>query len=127
MIKNVILPIQIITNGNMALASITSSVLDANRNTQAWVDVSQYDDVGIQFMWTGAPVGTITVLASNDGGSSSPTFTTLVFDPVLTQPAGTASNCIAALGLFPFKLIQAVYTRTSGTGTLNAWLMGKGL
>ena len=89
--------------------------------TSTVVNESFLDNIGFQFIWTGAPTGTITIKASQDGA----TFTMLVLSPTITQPAGTASNDIANVNQFPFKFIEVVYTPTSGSGSLIVWMSCK--
>jgi hypothetical protein len=81
------------------------------------VDVSKMDNVGIEYAWSGTPTGTLSILVSNSGIN----FTALVFSPVLTQPAGSASSGLASISQFPFKYIYLKYVNVSGAGTLTAY------
>jgi len=113
MSTSILSPKQIITNGNMALASITSTI----------IPITYQDNVGIEITWTGSPTGVIEVDASVGGT----TYYALTFDPVLAQPAGSASGYLINLNQFPFAYFKVVYTRTSGSGTLNAYAMTRGI
>jgi len=111
--------IQIVTAGSMG-ASLNSTP----------VDITNYDNVNIQAVWTGitgsSGSGTFKLQASNDlAGCASVT--------TWTDQSGT-SQAISADGDFMWNLIgqgyrciRLVYTRAAGTGTLNVVLSGKGL
>lgn len=116
---NVIIAIKVIDGGNMS-GNLVSSVF-ANGQPSSAAQVSFLDNIGFQFIWTGAPTGIITIKASLDGT----TFTPLVLAPAITQPAGSAGNDIANINQFPFKWIQVTYTRTSGAGSLTVWMSAK--
>lgn len=87
------------------------------------LDVSRMDSIGLEVSWTGTPVGTIQIMASNSGIS----FYALTFSPVLTQPGGSAGGYVIDLQLYPFKYVMLQYTNSTGTGVLNAWMQAKDL
>ena len=75
----------------------------------------------IQFSWTGtAPVGTITLEASNDGVA----WTTITDSA--TAISGATGDGVIEYSLAGHKIVRAKYTRASGTGTLNATINLKG-
>lgn len=79
----------------------------------------------IQFVWTGTTTGVISVNVSNDGIDWS-AFT--AFDQALVQPSGSAGNMIAIpKSNAGYQYVQAVYTNTSGTGTVTAQFFAKGV
>lgn len=85
------------------------------------IDVSRMDNLGLEISWTGAPVGTISYLASNSG---------IFFFPVTlttAQPAGSASGFGVNLNQWPYKYFLLQYTNTSGTGVINAYMQVKDL
>jgi hypothetical protein len=84
-------------------------------------NVVNLDNIGLQCIWTGTATGTITVNGSVDGS----TFTSLTFNPALTQPAGSAGNILIDINQFPFPFLNVAYTNATGSGTLNVWLFGK--
>jgi hypothetical protein len=86
-------------------------------------NVSNFDNIGLQVTWTGTPTGIIQVLGSVDGV----TFYALTFNPVLTQPAGSAGGYLIDLNQFPWPFLQVTYAQTSGAGTLDVWLNSKDL
>lgn len=107
MSKNVLNSRQIMTNGDMSQTSISSDV----------INVLYLDNIGLQIEWTGTATGTITVQASIDGT----TYYALTFDPALAQPAGSASGYLVSLNQLPYKYFKVVYTKSSGTGTMNVY------
>lgn len=81
------------------------------------VDVSRMDNMGLEVTWTGTPVGTFQVMVSNSGIN----FYALTFDPVLAQPAGSASGYAIDLNQLPFRYVMLQYTNTSGSGILTVF------
>ncbi len=78
----------------------------------------------IQAVWSGAPVGTIKVQLSNDvgadlnGNGSVSNWTDVSGSSVST--GGSANSYIWELPNIGARWVRLVYTRVSGTGTLNA-------
>lgn len=75
--------------------------------------------VAVQYVATGAPVGTLVVQASNDGTNWS------------DIAGASASISAAGNGMFNFittaySYIKVVYTKGSGTGALSVIANGKG-
>lgn len=114
-------PYPVITNGDMS-GNIISKVSIVNNLSMIGYDVS----------WTGtAPVGTMSVQVSNtytqnaDGTTrNTGNWTTLTLSgpaPV-TGSSGNGFVDVDATGAYAIRL---VYTRTSGTGTMNAVLAAK--
>lgn len=100
---------KIILNGNMA-TSLSSTE----------VDLSKCDGYSIYAKWTGAPVGTIKLTVSLDGTN----FVDLSGSETEVSGAGDVLWEVATA--FYDKVI-VVFTRTSGTGTLNVQCNGKGV
>lgn len=101
---------KVITNGSMA-ASLASAAIPTNGCSA----------MAVQFIWTGtSPVGTVNVLISNDG---------INFDLLGTavSVSGNTGNKVIPIVAPGYKFIQAVYTFTSGVGTLNALVSGNGV
>lgn len=130
--KSQLTKFQSITNGDMSAASIISSVSS----------IEFVDDIGVQFNWTGAPVGLFSVQISADYAqdtSSPPNVqnTGNWIDLVLTYwngsvwvtstsvPTTVGSPIYIDLPLLSAPWIRAKYTKTSGTGTLQAFLTNK--
>ncbi len=87
------------------------------------IDLTLFDNNGLEVTWTGTPTGVIEVFASVSGA----TFYALTFSPVLAQPAGSASGYLIDLNQFPFRYSYVKYTNASGSGALTAWTCGKDL
>jgi hypothetical protein len=84
-------------------------------------NIMNTDRVGFQIVWTGSPTGDFTVEISND----ATTWTEMTLSTPVAA-AGSADNafidCESAA-----KYIRLVYTRTSGTGTLNVHITAKSI
>ena len=110
--KAIMQPYQVVIDGDMS-ADITSAESTVNYS----------DNAGYQIVWTGAPVGTFSVEVTINGTA----WEALTFSPVLTAPAGVPGSFVIDLNQLPFLKTRIKYTRTSGTGTLNVWVMAKRL
>lgn len=114
----------------MSLASLTSAV----------TDIQFLDDIGIQFTWSGSPVGSFAIQVSADysqdlngnvqnAGHWVPlTFTywngvTFVTDT--SVPTSVGSPIYVDLALLSAPYIRAVYTKASGTGSLTTTITAK--
>lgn len=101
--------------------SLTSEVTILKQKTGAGYDIS----------WTGAPVGVFSVQLSNtyaldsQGNVSNAGHWTDVTLTGTVAPAGSADNGFINLAGLEAYAVRLVYTRTSGTGTLNATICGK--
>ena len=103
---------QILTAGAMTgSTTLTSSILT----------IANSDNIGLELTWSGTPVGTISVLVSNSGI----TFYALTFNPILSQPAGSAGGYVINLNQVPFQFLEVQYTNTSSTGVLNVYAFTK--
>jgi hypothetical protein len=101
--------LQLVTNGDMSQASITSSVLD----------MSNYVLASIQAVFTGSPVGVFKIQRSND----KVTFSDDASSVLSISSSGDWVWEIASVGS---RYARLVYTKTSGTGTLNVVANEKG-
>jgi hypothetical protein len=103
------------------------------------VEINQEYTWSIQAVWTGAPVGVLTIEVSNDNVPLAP----VTGNPVGPNPAalvtnwstytgsavpvtGTSGNWTYIAQLSPYKWVRLTYTAASGTGSLTANLFGKG-
>lgn len=117
--KSQLVKFKTITNGDMS-SSITGAV----------TNIEWQDNIGIQLNFTGAPSGTFQVQISADYEKINNTVTnagnwiSLVLSPVPTA-AGAADNIYVDITQISAPWIRVVYTRTSGTGILNAFIVGK--
>lgn len=119
--RPILSPFSVITNGDMS-SNIISAVTVIQNTSMISYDIS----------WTGtAPVGVMSVQVSNtytqnaDGSvRNAGNWTTLT----LTSPtnvSGSTGNGFIDVALTGCFAIRLVYTRTSGTGTMNATINGK--
>lgn len=110
-------------NGDMSQTSITSLPL----NTEGMGEISW------QLKWaaTGTPVGTVDVQVSNsyDPATSAGTWVTLdrasISNWSSIQATGVAGDHIVQLTDCPARWVRVLYTKTSGTGTINGWVFGR--
>lgn len=119
--KNNLLKYQTISSGDMSQSSLTSAV----------TDIRFLDNVGIQLNATGVPVGTFDVQVSADyaqdydGNVTASGNWISVTLPSTPSVAGAAKQIYIDINQISAPYIRVVYTRTSGTGTLNAFITGK--
>lgn len=102
---------------NAASMTATTTVTSSAQNIQ------NFDNTGLHVIWTGTPVGTVSVLCSIDNS----TYDALTFDPVLAQPSGVAGSYLINLNQVPFPYVKVKYVNASGSGTLNVYLHSKDL
>lgn len=113
-------------------ASITSSI----------TDIRFLDDIGVQFTWTGSPVGTFSIQVSANylqdylgnvehAGNWVPLTLTYwngaAFVTGTTIPTSVGSPVYLDLALLSAPYIRAIYTRASGTGALQTTITAKSL
>jgi hypothetical protein len=129
--KNTLLKYQSVTNGNMA-TNIISAV----------TSLQYLDNSGIQFNFSGSPVGTFQVQVSADyaqdsygnvtnPGNWAPIILTYLLSGVVTQstsiPTSVGSPVYVDVNQTSSPYIRAVYNAVSGSGTLNVFLTAKEL
>lgn len=110
-LKNIIKPYHLMTDGDMS-GNLTSDA----------VDVTYTDNVGFQLSFTGTPTGTF----SCEGTIDETNWSALSFSST-PQAVGSADTHLLNINQIPYKKLRVKYTRTSGTGTLNVYVMSKGL
>lgn len=118
--RPVIPPHSVATNVSMG-SSLTSDV----------TIITNLTGVGYDLNWTGAPVGTFSVEISNtyslnyDGSvRNAGNWTPVTLSSPITA-AGSADNAFINMAGLECYAIRLRYTRTSGTGTLNAVIVSK--
>lgn len=121
--KDVLKPYLIVTNGNMASASITSSA----------TNIQYLDNVCIELIFTGTPTGAFEVQGSVDyqqdanGNITNAGHWVPITLPSSPVASGVAGTILIDMNQLSFPYIRVVYTRTSGSGTLNAYIGAKQL
>lgn len=128
--KKNLLKFQTVIDGDMSTATITSTVSS----------IAFLDDIGLQFNWTGSPVGTFAIQVSADyaqdaqgnvqnTGNWVPLTLTYwngaAFVTATSLPTSVGSPIYLDLALLSAPWIRTVYTKTSGTGTLNSFITAK--
>lgn len=111
---------QTITNGDMS-GNLTSAVSG----------IQYSDNISIAFVFTGTPTGTFGAQVSNDYNQDSQGNVTSVgnwinlpITPTLSA-SGSAGVAGADLNQLGWPWIRFIYTASSGSGTLNAFVAGK--
>jgi len=98
----------ITTNGDMSGDVVSETV-----------DLSKIDGYAIYASWTGSPVGSIKIrTAVNDSN--------FVDYPGSSTSVNGAGEALWEITTAFYDRVQVVYTRTSGSGTLNIQINGKG-
>lgn len=99
--------------------------------TSAPINIDQLSLVGFDIAWTGTPTGTFSIQVSNShtvdsGGNSlaAGNWTTLTLSTSVAA-AGSADNAFIDIDSISASWIRLVYTRTSGSGNLTAFLSAK--
>ena len=105
--KNVLTSYQIVTAGDMSTSSITS----------ATTNVQYLDNVAVQCNFTGSPVGVFDLQVSIDNVNFAPLG--------LNIAASNGSPIVINANQLSAPYVRLTYTKTSGTGTLNAFISGK--
>lgn len=99
--------------------------------TSAITNIQFLDNIGIQLNWTGTPNGGAVVQISNDHAQDSLGNVTVAgnWNTLTTSadaaPAGSAGSFYYDINQTSAPWIRVVYTNTSSTGTLNAFICGK--
>lgn len=121
---------QTVTAGDMSTASITSAV----------TNIQILDDIGVQLNWTGSPVGNFRVQISADhaqdingnvtvAGNWTPLTLTYwdgaAWATSVDIPTSLGSPIYFDMALLSAPWIRVLYTKTSGTGTLSAFITAK--
>lgn len=119
--KNNLLKFQNIVNGDMSQTSVTSAV----------TCIQFLDNIGLQLNFTGVPVGTFAVQVSADyaqdamGNVTNAGNWIAITLPIPPAASGSPDKIGIDLNQIAFPWIRVVYTKTSGTGTLNGFITGK--
>lgn len=85
------------------------------------IDLTLFDNIGLELTWSGTPAGFLVVMASIGGSVFYPYVPALT----LTQPAGSATGELVSIIDFPYRYFFLKYTNASGTGAITAWICAK--
>lgn len=106
-------------NNLVTYTSLDNGDMSGNLTT-ASTDIRWLDNIVLYMSWTGTPTGTFTVQVSPDN--------TTWFNLNLTPPAtaaGSGGTHRVALTQLPDPYIRAIYTASTGSGSLNVKIAGK--
>jgi len=83
-------------------------------------NISEISNYAVQFTWSAGstPIGTINVLISNDG-------TNFALIGTAVAVSGNTGTLVIKDTMAGYVYIKAIYTRSSGSGTLTATIAGK--
>lgn len=118
--RNSLLKYQTISSGDMS-GNLTSAV----------TQIEYLDNIGIQLNFTGTPTGTFSVQVSIDYAQDSLGNVTNIGNWIAVTlsaaatASGSANQIYIDLNELSAPWIRCIYTRTSGSGTLNAFICGK--
>lgn len=111
------LPLKANQSGSTASTSSSGAMASTDVIYSQIIEISRMDNIGLEVTWTGTPTGLFEIMVSNSGIN----FYALTFNPVLTQPAGSAGGYAVDVNQLSFKYIMLQYTNTSGSGDLSVY------
>ncbi len=117
------LPLKANQTGSTPSGTLSGAMASTNIIYSQILDISRVDNQGLEVTWTGNPTGTFEVMVSNSGIN----FYALTFNPLLAQPAGSASGYAVDLNQVPFRYMMLRYTNASGSGSLTVYGFQKDL
>lgn len=94
--------------------------------TSSVTSIQWMDNIGVQLVWTGSPVGNffVDVSADYDANTNNPgNWTPIALSPAPTTAAG--SPIYIDMNQLSAPFIRVRYVSTSGSGTLTATITGK--
>lgn len=115
--KNILPSYKTVTSGDMS-ADITGTP----------TNIQYLDNICIQCVFTGSPVGTLIVQGSATYQQNPTTHVQTVagtWSTLTSYAVTTAGDVLFDLNQLSFPWVRVIYTFTSGTGTLNATVSGK--
>jgi hypothetical protein len=113
------------------------SVSGTNAYVSSVTNILYRDSISLQYHWTGNPQGSIDVQGSVNYSPGIPqaagvketanagTWTSITLSPSATVSG--SSSILINMNQLAFPFIRTVYTNSSGSGILSAWVSGKSL
>ncbi len=118
MAKNTVKNFAMFTGGaDLGSATVSSNVSN----------VLNQDNIGIVATWTGtSPLGVLAIQVSNDYNpdTAAGNWISLDFGSAIAISGNTGSHNVT-INQLPYTYLKALYTKTSGTGTLNCSITTK--
>jgi hypothetical protein len=115
---------------NVDLTFDNSGAVGSGTLTSGWIDVSEVTSINVQLTIASgtAPTGTVKIQCSNDRAADQSAPGTLTAVDIASATAAFTDNGSARIPLADagYKWIRAIWTKTSGTGTLTGNVNGKG-
>jgi flagellar basal body P-ring protein FlgI len=84
-------------------------------------NIQNLDNIGYQINMTGTMTGVFSVQVSADNTN----WVSLTLNPPLSVASGSPTNIYADINQISAPWIRLIYTHTSGSGTVNAFITGK--
>lgn len=106
-------------NNLVTYTSLDGGDMSGNLTT-ASTDIRWLDNIVLYMSWTGTPTGTFGIQVSPD----NLTWFNLNLLPAITATGGSGSHRVA-LNQLPDPYIRAIYTASSGSGSLTVKIAGK--
>lgn len=103
-------PIFVINSHLVSAEAMTGTI------TSSMMDIAELSGFAAHAIFTGAPVGTLSISASNDGTN---------FKAVGSQAVSGAGQYMLNVDRAHYRYIRVEYAFTSGTGTLDVYVSGK--
>ena len=114
----------VIVAGDMSQASLTSRAMRT----------AVLDNYSFQGVWSGSsPIGTLDIQVSNDhqenGGVvvNTGTWTSIYAGATVPAVSGSPGNLFLNVAAISAAWVRVVYTKTSGTGTLDVYFNGRSI
>lgn len=98
-------------------------------NKSLATDIQFLDNMGVQVIWTGTPVGILKVFVSNDNANPAAGIPVVNWSELVLDGTPTIDNTNSDLTInmnqLTFKWIAFGYVRTSGTGNITIQFTSK--
>jgi hypothetical protein len=118
--KKVLFPLTIIGSdarwGNSGVSGVMSGT---NTITSNAINIQNIDNVCMEIAWTGTPTGSFAV----EGSLTQENWSAI--DLSIAGAAGQAGSRLLDMNQLSFPFIRLVYTNSSGSGALTAYIGGK--
>lgn len=105
-------------NGGSTPSKVPAGTMAATDTIYSQImDVSRFDNIGLELVWSGTPTGAFQIMASVSGQNFTPL--TFCSDFATDQPIGASGSLLVNLNNYPFRYFMVQYTNVSGAGSLT--------